>query len=305
MAVVVMVVGLCASSALALDPMGPPTAGLKAGQLSAGLDYAFSEADLEFDGKFDIYGYELIGPDWQPLYPCAIEDKLTFEAVEMHKAYLTIGYGIQDNWEAFLRIGGARAEAQKPTRAIYAEMEDNGDYYDVDIYEDGPCHDFDSGFAVGLGTKATLYEEGALKIGVLGQASWTEMDIRVKYQGVIDDDYWGIDGLWAVPVEGDLELWEIQIAVGATYELSPKFTVYGGPFFYMVDGDYDFKGEGILEGTVSGDIGVKGSYDVEEDSSFGGYVGAQIEVTDNAFFNAECILTGDGIGVGTGLAWKF
>ena len=126
---VVIVVGLCASSALALDPMGPPVAGLKEGQVSAGLDYAFSEADLEFDGEFDMFldGFDPFDP---------ITDKLTFEAVEMHKAYLTIGYGLADNIEAFLRIGGARAEAIKPDR--YSEQ-----YLYNREYSSDPVGDFE------------------------------------------------------------------------------------------------------------------------------------------------------------------
>ncbi len=297
---VVVVVGLCGSSTLALDPMGPPTAGLTQGQWSAGLDYAYSETDLEFDGKFniDLYG--------SPLYPRAIKDKLVFENVEMHKAYFNLGYGIMDNWEAFFRVGGARAEAQKPTREIYADM--YGD--DVYIDEDGPAHDWDSGLAIGFGTKATLWEDTNLKIGGLFQASYTKMDIRVKYQGMIWDEFTPAYGLWAVPSEGELELWELQLAIGATYEMSPRFKVYGGPFWHYVDGEYNFDGSGYFIPDVDPmapwySITTDGRYDVEAKSQFGGYLGAQIDVTDNVVCNAECMLTGDAVGIGTSLVWIF
>jgi len=306
---VVVVICLCGSPALALDPMGPPTAGLTQGQWSAGLDYAYSETDLDLDGKFKM---DLDGGFFGP-----VKDKLTFKAVEMHKAYLTLGYGIQDNWEVFFRLGGARAETQKPTRAIYA-VDEYGDY--LDIYEDNPVHDFDTGFAIGFGTKVTLYEDTDLKIGGLFQASWTEMDVRTKYQGVSQTDYYGPDiySLWSVPSDGELEIWEFQLAVGATYVLSPSFTVYGGPFWHLIDGEYDFKGRGVsvsvydfgVDGLDLGDfignpLGVTGSYDVENKSQFGGYLGAQIDVTDNVVCNAECMLTGDAFGIGTGLTWRF
>jgi hypothetical protein len=295
---VVVVVGLCGSSALALDPMGPPTAGLTQGQWSAGLDYAYSETDLEFDGKFvimDEYG--------DNLYPYPFSDELVFKAVEMHKAYLNLGYGIMDGWEVFGRVGGARAEAQKPSREIYADMAG----YDVYIDEHGPCHDWDTGFAIGFGTKATFWEDTNLKIGGLFQASYTKMDIRVNYLGAIDDDWWDSIGAWYVPSEGELELWELQFAVGATCELSPRFKVYGGPFFHVVDGQYKFDGSGysIVDPYGLIDISVDGDYDVEVDSQFGGYLGAQIDVTDNVVCNAECMLTGDAIGVGTNLTWRF
>jgi len=301
--VVLVAVCLC-GSALALDPMGPPVAGLTKGQWSVGLDYAFSETDLDFDGSFDFYVY-LDYPIYDYYYVTDIEDKLTFEAVEMHKGYLNIGYGVTDNVEAFLRIGGARAETIKPNRDIY----DGGMW----IHEDGPVHDFDAGFAVGFGGKATLYEDGPLKMGVLGQASWTELDVRVKYQGMAATG--PVYGQWEVPCEGELEFWEVQIAAGASYELSPGFTAYGGPFFYWLDGEYNFKMDdwGTYMGTIPGDgpmfimgyLDIKGSYDVENDSEFGGYLGAQIEVTENTNCRAECILTGDAIGFGTGLTWLF
>jgi opacity protein-like surface antigen len=310
--VVVLVVSLLSSAVMALDPMGPPTAGLTQGQWSAGLDYAFSETDLDFDGKFDMY----IGGS--SIYPGSFSDKLTFEAVEMHKGYLNIGYGIRDNWEVFFRLGGARAEAQKPTRDIYKEFYEDSTYMgDIWIGETGPCHDFDTGYAIGFGTKVTIYEDRKLRVGALGQASYTEMDIRVKYEGLVENDnaYVGtIDGIWSVPSEGELELWEIQLAIGAAYDLSERFTVYGGPFFHWMEGDYDFKGKGyFMEPYIVVDelfydyypLQVCGSYDVEADSEFGGYLGAQIDVTENVACNAECMLTGDAIGVGTSLIWRF
>jgi hypothetical protein len=313
---VVVLVVLCGSVAFALDPMGPPTAGLEQGQWSAGLDYAFSEADHDWDGEFDwetyIYiPYYYIGYGYFDM--TGVPDKLTFENVEMHKGFLTIGYGITDNWEAFFRLGAARAETQKPTREIYTDG--------LWIGEDGVVHDFDTGFAIGFGTKVTLWKPSPdLKIGGLFQASWTELDVRPKYQGMSEMYMDGpppiASGVWSAPSEGELEFWEMQLAIGATYELSPKFKVYGGPFFYWLDGEYTFKGQGMYMGIIDpydpspgppimGFLDIEGCYDVENDSEFGGYLGAQIELTDNAAWNAECQLTGDAYAFGTGLAWRF
>jgi len=301
---VVVVVCLCGSAALALDPMGPPTAGLTQGQWSAGLDYAYSETDHIWDGKFNIKDY--MGYD---IWPRPLKDKLTMEGVEMHKAYFNLGYGIMDNWEIFFRVGGARAEAQKPTREIHDYLEDS---YNVWIPEDGPAHDWDTGFAMGFGTKATFWEDTNLKIGGLFSASYTKMDIRVKYQGGIYDEYNMIEGWWSYPSEGEMDLWELQFAIGATYELSPRFTVYGGPFWHYMDGEYDFDGQGYFASSLDGlnpgsgyPISAEGDYDIEVNSQFGGYLGAQIDVTDNVVCNAECMLTGDAIGIGTSLIWIF
>jgi len=317
--VLLVVVGLLSSTALAMDPMGPPVAGLAQGQWSASLDYAFSETDLEFDGEFnwDAEGFSPFAP---------VSDKLTFEAVEMHKGYLTIGYGINDNWEIFGRIGGARAETKKPERYMEKDLgyyDDPGSYAGyMYMWEEGHPHDFDTGLALGFGTKVTLWEDTNLKVGGLFQASYSEMDVRAKYEGYsYFGDTYVPEGDWFTSAEGELDLWEIQIAIGATYELSPSFTVYGGPFWHFVTGDYDFKGEGEYAiwdeywndfdseyyWAISDwwDLCNWGDYDVENDSQFGGYLGAQIDVTENVACNAECMLTGDGYGVGTSLIWRF
>jgi hypothetical protein len=323
--VVLVVVGLCSTAALALDPMGPATAGLKQGQFSAGLDGAYSEMDLRFDGSFTMsLGPLFDGVDGDFSYP-PISDKLTFENVEIIKGYFNIGYGVMDNVEVFVRLGGASAEMQKPVRDIDTEFDADADG-DADggmmILEDGPLHDFDAGFAVGLGTKVTFWEPSPeLKVGFLAQGSWTKLDVRTKYQGVTEAGgypYGDQLGLWSVPSDGELEFWEVQLALGATYKLSDKFTVYGGPFYHWLSGDYDFEGDGayapIEEYDGSGIYGfdedllalhVDGSYDVDDEGCFGGYFGAKIDITENASFNAECQIAESAYAFGTGIVWKF
>ena len=71
------------------DIMGPPTAGVKKGQWSAGFDYSYTEMDLEHDGdySYDIDDGSFTGTE---------EFSYELENNEMHKAYLNIGYGICD-----------------------------------------------------------------------------------------------------------------------------------------------------------------------------------------------------------------
>jgi opacity protein-like surface antigen len=73
----VIVVALVSSAALALDPMGPPAAGLKKGQWSAGVDYSYSNMDLK-----------------QFLTSWSNNTNETLEINKMHKIYANIGYGI-------------------------------------------------------------------------------------------------------------------------------------------------------------------------------------------------------------------
>ncbi len=290
---IVIVVFLCSSAAMALDPLGLPVAGLEQGQFSAGLDYAYSEIDLELDGKYSYYNY-----GWG--YGDTVKDKFKIRATQMHKAYLNLGYGIMNNWEAFLRLGGATMYGKDGPR----DTDYGYNWLNERVY------DGDAGFSIGFGTKVTLWEDTKLKVGGLFQASWAQVDLDVDYEGVAYE--WPTSTLvaWDVPTDGEMDFWEMQIAIGATYELSPKFTLYGGPFWYYFTGDYDFKGSGIYDVFDDGGPGwsymdLKGSYDVENDSCFGGYLGTQIDVTDNVTCNAECQLTGDAVALGTNLTWRF
>jgi len=49
--VIIMVVGVCSSLALALPPMGPPKAILGENQWAIGFEYAHQKMDLELFGK--------------------------------------------------------------------------------------------------------------------------------------------------------------------------------------------------------------------------------------------------------------
>lgn len=91
LAVMLMVVALCGSAAVALDPMGPPSAGLLQGQWSVGVDYSFSDMDLDLDGT-------------------GVIPNITHPDVQVSKVYGNIGYGATDYWSVFVRGGLARTE---------------------------------------------------------------------------------------------------------------------------------------------------------------------------------------------------
>jgi len=287
--VVLVVVGLCSTVALALDPMGPATAGLKQGQVSAGVEYSYSQMDLQYDGDYSFnigYGY---------IYG-TLKDKFMLKDTQMHKAYFNIGYGVSDNIEVFGRLGGANLYAQQNERGIE-------DYYEYDVWFDPLTYDIDTGFAAGFGGKVTVWQPSPeLKIGVLGQGSWASVDYSMTMYGYAD----GPEAYWGANLSGEMDFWEWVLAVGATYELAPRFTVYGGPFYYWFSGDYDYKGSGWwYNDSYDYDMTRKGSYDVEDEGCFGGYVGAQIAVTENVDFNAECQGAKGALAFATGLVWKF
>ena len=242
--VVLMVAGLWSSSALALPPMGPPMASLEQGQFSAGVDYSFSEMDVEGSG----HGLTATQKD-----------------VETNMIFANLGYGLAPNLESFVRLGASNTE-----------------------FED---FSGDTEFAYGFGIKTTFAQEGDLTWGGLFQMSWlnSEDTGNVFFEG------------HTITGKQEFDAYEIQIAVGPTYKIE-GLSIYGGPFLHLVSGNYDWSG------TVTGPV-VNGSgsfsLDVEQESEFGGYVGALFDLTENASCCVEFQLTGDASAICTGIVWRF
>jgi len=234
--IVIMVLALC-SPAYALSFMGPATTELAQGQYSLGLDYTYSEMDVELSGY---------GSSWT-------------EEIETNMLFTNLSYGNTNGWEVFLRLGLANVEADD--------------------------FDGDNEFAYGLGTKATLGNYSGLDWGVLFQIGWFEGDDTVT--GFLP-------GYGVVTADQEVEAYEIQIALGPTYD-GGNYKIYGGPFFHLVDGDYDFDIPGVASG----------SFDIEEESVFGGYIGTSIELPSNSDIGVEFQFTGDAQAIGIRYVHRF
>ena len=233
--VVLFVLGL-AGTALALGPLGPPTAGLKTGKFSVAGEYAFSDSDVEVEGE-------------------------TLKGLESNIFLGQLGYGISDDWEVYGLLGAA----------------------DHEIDDLDPL-DFSYDFAYGFGTKYTFAKGEKLSWGALFEMGWRSGDDSIDV---------GVDS-----ADVDFDYFEMFIAVGPTWKVSECFRIYGGPFFYMLDGDIE------IEGTIEGEaFDVSG--DMEEESEFGGYVGAEWDLSANACLYGEVQFTSDMTVYGGGIAWKF
>lgn len=268
--VVLMAVGLGSSPAFALDPMGLPTGSLRQGQFQAGVDYSYSTMDLKLtDGKWTEYKYGRFYDSGEAL-------SLTLKNFKMSKVYANFGYGILDNWDLFLRLGGADAK------------------FGDSIWEEGEKFDSHADFNIGFGTKASFYQEGPLKLGGLFQASWADLDGKLKAKD------------WADSV--DIELTEIQIAVGPTYKLADGVSIYGGPFFHLISGNLDDKFSEMWNGDI---LSSKYSWDIDEASTFGGYIGLQLIDQMEGFFTGDVSLnieyqhTAAADALGLKLIWRF
>lgn len=151
-AVVLIVMVLTGSTALALAPMGTPTAGLKQGQFRAGVDYSLSEVDLEAsssDGDYTIKDFQSNG------------------------IWANLGYGLADTWEVFVRLGAANGEFDKV----------ENDEGDSDVGFDG-----DYQFSYGFGTKCTFWQQQEnLNWGALFQMNWLNTEDKIL-MGDDEDD---------------------------------------------------------------------------------------------------------------------
>ncbi len=242
--IVAIVVGLC-GTALALDPMGPPAAGLSQGQWSAGLEYSNSEMSIVALSKYRNQEHEL----------------------QIHKIYGRVGYGIADNWEGFLRLGGAQMDYYRQKWGYV--VEGAGDY----------------GLAFGGGIKTTFHEQAPdLKWGALAQYSWFEFDQDTHG----DDSKAGYSG----SVRGVIKEW--QIAAGPTWTPQEGLAIYGGPFLHYVGGDLTNKMGGS-----------RNSHPFDEKTNFGGYAGAQVDIMDNCALAVEYQYTGDATAVAANLIWRY
>ena len=144
-------------------------------------------------------------------------------------------------------------------------------------------HDPDSGYAVGFGTKWTFCQPRPnLKFGGIFQMLWTE----AKGDATIAGASW----------QTETNMTEIQFAVGPEYKFNDKFSLYGGAFFNIVDGEFDAKSK-----TGTGVI----SYDIDSGAVAGGFLGTSIALNDNTDLNLEWQHTSALDLVGIKLALKF
>jgi len=264
---VLIAIGLGPGTALALDPMGPPLAEIEKGWFSAGIDYSFSDMDIELgEADFDQY---VNGSKTGSGSAASV----TFEGFQPHKVYANVSYGVFNNWQAFLRLGAATANS--------------GNAWDLGEEFDGSID-----LAVGGGIKATFYEGFYTTIGGLAQVNYTRYDGNLSASD------------WSAPDFVSIDLAELQVALGVTYRWTRRLSVYAGPFAYFAMGNFEGSFTAI-DDNVNGLIRNDYSRDIDEGPTFGGYLGARIKISDDRFFNIEYQQTADASAVGAGLMFKF
>jgi len=293
------------SAVLALDIMGPPSAGVKKGKLSLGVDYSHSRTGVKLNqgsGSWKGFNNGVLS-----LSDSGRISSQSIKNLKLNKVFANIAYGVTDDWDVFLLLGGANADfnyKDGPQRLfgitppiLSSSM----------LFPTGQKADGDNSFAIGFGTKVTFCKHEKLKWGGLFQLSHFS-DSDGKRSGTYDSGQ-GImtvtgSSQWSHYV--DIEITEIQIAFGPSYELTENILIYGGPFFHIVDGRVDGKySESGQLGVTAVDYLTEYSYDIDERSIFGGYIGLQVKNAGNISFNIEYQHTAFADGLGINLLWAF
>jgi len=190
----------------------------------------------------------------------------------VNRYYGVLSYGLTEEWEVSAKVGIADVKTQ---------LKGEGD-------DEWSGHNFDNDIAWGWGTKVTFLKQEKCDWGASLQMNWLNTSWDQKYE----------DGKESI----DIDTYDLLIAVGPTVDMG-GWKLYGGPFFYYLSGDVDWKGsetdedDGLVTWKESGDLRAK--------SNFGGYIGAQFELAKNWDAGVEFSLTGDGWGLGTGITFKF
>jgi opacity protein-like surface antigen len=221
LSVVFVVAILCGSTALAVAPVGPPTAGLKTGQFSAGFGYAHGEID-----SADV--------DWKSDFASGLP-KLKAKDVKSDAYLAKFGYGISDDWEFYGFLGVAD---------MRGKIDDDG-------------FDGDQDFSGGFGTKYTFLRDGQLSWGGVYQMSWSRgddsysvdsSDYGLDYGTVkIDSDFKMYDIFLAVGPTYEMKNWRIYGGAGLHYfnaDVDVKYTD-----ITILEGDADKASFGGYAGT--------------------------------------------------------
>ena len=262
---ILIAVSLMSSSTYALDPIGPPACNLRKGEYTAGLDFSLSSQDLETShGNWTQYVAGIPSNS-------GVAGLGTLKDFDTYRAYANASFNLTHNLEAFLRLGGFVAEL--------------GD----EFWSEGEDFESRTELAIGGGVRATFFEEIALKIGGLVQANWSELD------GQLDASQ------WAGPHFLEINMFEVQAALGATYMFSDRLSIYGGPFAHLIYGDLDY----VYSLANNNNLETwRFNWDIEEDINYGGYFGARVMLKRDCSFNIEYQQTSNAQAICASLMWR-
>lgn len=185
----------------------------------------------------------------------------TMSSVKSNMFIAQPAYGLTDDWEIYALLGVSDTEWK----------------------------DFDGGyeFAYGFGTKITFEKTENTAWGLLFELQWNKSG---------DSGTMNLTDVNAASANYSVNVtyYDITVALGPTWKITEDLRLYGGPFFYVLEGDIDVEG-----------ASVDASSDLSEQTLFGGYIGAEFDLCPRSSWYGEFRFTGDTWTFGTGVEWRF
>lgn len=219
-------------------PMGSPTAVLEEGRWAVGLEYGYGKADLR------AFGTYIESPAEDD--PTSAFEVFAIKGLRSHMALVSLAYGICDNWDVFGRLGVANVQDD-----VVGQM---GQF----AYRGG------SGFAGGLGSRATFCQWGPWSFGGQTQVTWLSPG-RSEFT-LVDPDAEDRVSVGSA----DMTFWQTQVALAAAYQID-TLHFWAGPCLEFVRGSLDRNGAILIEGVDSGSFRADGT--IEERSQLGLHFG--------------------------------
>jgi len=166
-------------------------------------------------------------------------------------------YGINDDWKIYATLGAA------------------------DFTQDGFDDSFQ--FAYGFGTKVTIEKYEKISWGFI---------FDVGYRSHNDNSTNDVNGTSGF--SGEIDYYDVTLAVGPSWEATDRLRLYGGPFLYILKGHLNFDSPDASE-----------SFNLQQRTMLGFYFGTEFSLTENSSWFAEYHKVGDTWLAGTGINWKF
>ncbi|MBN2589698.1 MAG: hypothetical protein JXA96_07540 [Sedimentisphaerales bacterium] len=257
-----------------LSLIGPPRSLLQPEQSAFAVELSYNEMDLEsFGERTEIH----ISP-----YSSDIQyRKYNIENMKSIIPSLRLDTNVNEDWDIFLRLGVTDAACD------ITEEQAGGT-------AGRKLKDFDGGFGLswGVGTRTTFYEQDNTTWGATFQANWS----NPGDSDITDESDANFKGT------AELNYWEVQLAIGPTVEFE-NIRVYGGPFLHFVNGDLELSGSTLDPSPVV--MTIDASPEIKEKSQIGGFLGAQWNLGNKSTLITETQFTGDALGIGISLTWKY
>jgi hypothetical protein len=192
-----------------------------------------------------------------------------------------LSYGLTEDWQVGVKLGLTDVKSK------FQDAEDPTDKWSTN---------FDNEFAWGIATKYTFLRQNKVDWGVSAQMNWLTGSYDEKGREEWDGGYED----WKEKTE--IDAFDLLVAVGPTFDMG-GWKLYGGAFYYYMDGDIDWKGSEVDNDGFTESW--KESGDLEADGYLGGFIGAQFSLSENTALTTEVSATADGWALGTGITFKF